>query len=478
MGKRKEETSGKALKSGIWYTGSTFLLKAIGFITTPIFARLLSTSDYGYFSNFLSWQQIFLICVSMDLHTTLTRARFDYKEDLQGYTASIATCGAAFTFIAYLVIITYMDFFVEWLCLEPMYIHLMFLYLLVVPAKNILLTIYRFNYKYKLFSAINITTSVCIAFLSILLVTTMTNKLLGRVVGYTVPYLIVGIACYYVIFSRKGVIQTEYCKYALRVAFPFIPYLLSQVLLGSSDKIMITKMCGAAFTALYSIPYTCSSIISMLQTSIRQAWTPWFTDALHSGNKKKCSKGAMSYAVLLIILSLPVYFLGPEILYILGGESYMEAKYLLPLIVCGCIFLGISNIFIDIEIYEKKTITMAIATIFSALSNIALNFLLIPRYGYAAAAATTLIGYIILFFIHYYTFRKLNYNWLIHPRKLFALLTANIILMFICFALYSNNIIRYCLIVLLLLITSILTILYNKRIKSVVNQLKINTDND
>ena len=34
----------KALKSGVWYTASNFLDKSIGFITTPIFTRLLTKS--------------------------------------------------------------------------------------------------------------------------------------------------------------------------------------------------------------------------------------------------------------------------------------------------------------------------------------------------------------------------------------------------------------------------------------------------
>ena len=37
----------KALKSGIWYTAANFIMKGIGFITMPIFTRLLSHEDFG-----------------------------------------------------------------------------------------------------------------------------------------------------------------------------------------------------------------------------------------------------------------------------------------------------------------------------------------------------------------------------------------------------------------------------------------------
>ena len=45
------ENSYKALKSGVWYTASNFLVKSIGFITTPLFTRLLTKTEFGIFNN-------------------------------------------------------------------------------------------------------------------------------------------------------------------------------------------------------------------------------------------------------------------------------------------------------------------------------------------------------------------------------------------------------------------------------------------
>ncbi|MBQ9504828.1 MAG: oligosaccharide flippase family protein, partial [Lachnospiraceae bacterium] len=48
----------KALRSGVWYTLSNFLLQGIAFITTPIFTRLMTKSDFGSFSNYTAWLSI------------------------------------------------------------------------------------------------------------------------------------------------------------------------------------------------------------------------------------------------------------------------------------------------------------------------------------------------------------------------------------------------------------------------------------
>ena len=42
MNKHKHQ----AIKAGAWYTVSSFLIRGIGFITTPVFARLLTKAEF------------------------------------------------------------------------------------------------------------------------------------------------------------------------------------------------------------------------------------------------------------------------------------------------------------------------------------------------------------------------------------------------------------------------------------------------
>ena len=75
----------KALKSGVWYTLSSFLVKCMGFITTPIFARLLTKGEYGEFSNFLSWMNIAITLVGLHIESSLISARYEYEDKLKLY---------------------------------------------------------------------------------------------------------------------------------------------------------------------------------------------------------------------------------------------------------------------------------------------------------------------------------------------------------------------------------------------------------
>ena len=91
----------KALKSGVWYTAANFLMKSIGFITTPFFTRLLSHSDFGYFSNYTAWLSVLTVFATLNLTSSFISARFDYEKDCDGYISStlvlssVATCVCA-----------------------------------------------------------------------------------------------------------------------------------------------------------------------------------------------------------------------------------------------------------------------------------------------------------------------------------------------------------------------------------------------
>lgn len=56
--------------------------------------------------------------------------------------------------------------------------------------------------------------------------------------------------------------------------------------------------------------------------------------------------------------------------------------------------------YVNIEHFHKKTPYITGNTVIAPCSNIVLNFLLIPRYGYVAAAYTTLFSYLLSFVLH------------------------------------------------------------------------------
>lgn len=87
----------------LWYLFGDMVVRGLGVITTPIFSRLLTRTEYGSFSNFSSWESILLVIVTLDLSTSIVRAKYDYSENISEYLSSITLISTFFTCIVYLL---------------------------------------------------------------------------------------------------------------------------------------------------------------------------------------------------------------------------------------------------------------------------------------------------------------------------------------------------------------------------------------
>ena len=438
------------LKSGVWYTFSTFLFRGMAFITTPIFTRLLTKGEYGDFSNIAAWLSILMVLTSWDLHTSIVRSKLEFKEDMDSYVLSILTLSTLITAVIYIIVLVFKDFFCNKVFgIDEQYINLMFLYLFAAPAFNMLTTKNRAFYKYKMFTILTGVSVVTSTILSLILVLIMdNNRLMGRVVGQYLPLIFLGFAMYIFLFAKGRGIKLKYWDYAISICLPLVPHVLSMHILSGSDRIIIKRISGAEAAAIYSVAYSCAHIVSILLDSMNKAWAPWLLDSIHCKDFKSIKKVSKTYFLLFFVLVIGILLIVPEIIYILGGKSYIEAKYVLPPLILGTLFQFVYTMYVQIEFYSKKTIGIAMATGTAAVINIVLNLIFIPIYGYVAAAYTTLVGYICLLFIHYYLVKGLKMEKIYDRRIIFIGLAIAIPLTFIILYTYSANLLRYCLLAL------------------------------
>lgn len=403
-----ENKNSKALKSGVWYTFANFFMKSIGFITTPIFTRLLSHDDYGLFSNFSSWLGTFSVFATLNLGSSFICARFDHERDFDGYISSTLVLSSASTLSLALVINIFAKWFVSVTEIEIQYLNIMMLYLLLYSAVDMFQTRERYFYEYKISVATSLFIAISTSLLSVLLVVFMNNKLAGRIIGSVLPTIIVGILLYVILLKRGKKVKISYWKYAIPICVPYIPHILSLSLLNAMDKMMITKICGPDKNALYSVAYSCGAIITLLITSLNTAFSPWLSEKLNAEEYGEIRKVSKYYIILFVYLACGVMLLSPELLLVLGGRSYSEAIYVMPPVAFGCVFQFFYVLYVNIEQFKKHTVGMAIASVLAAVSNYVLNIVLIPTTGYLAAAYTTLISYALLLVMHVFLVRKIG----------------------------------------------------------------------
>ncbi len=397
----------KALKSAIWYTIGDIIVKGLGFLTTPIFTRILTTFDYGEYSNFVSWISILMPLVTIDLTASISRARFDFPEDMDNFVLSSVLFSNLATAIFAICSIFSIDYLEGWLSIERKYIFAMFIYFLLEPAYSYLQSCFRMQFRYKTFTEIALASAVLRTGMALLFTVLFDDKLFACIIGYTVPVSIMYGIIYIYIMIKAQKVKIKYWRYAAKISLPLIPHTLSGNLLSSFDRVAIRKVCNAESLAYYSLAYNIAMVVSMVRVAIDKAWTPWLYENLNEKKYGQIKKVSCVYILVFEAAICGFMLLGPEFVLIFGGKAYTEAKYVIPPIMVGLIFQFLYTFYVGIELFAKKTPIISIGTLSAVGINIITNIIFIPRYGYIAAAYTTLFSYLALLIVHFCFARKM-----------------------------------------------------------------------
>lgn len=442
-----EKSNRLALKAGTWYIFSNFLIKAVAVLSTPIITRILTPADYGIAATYLSIFNIITIIGTLDLYSSVQIASFDFEEnEMNRFMSSILSLSSISLLILFLIVQIFKDFSMSIIGLDNNLIIFLFINVLLTNAYTLLQTKHRAELKYKNFVFLSIVVSTTSPILSILFINMMDNyKYFGRILGNALPQLLISIVIFiYIIFKGKEFYNKGYWKYALNISLPLIPHHLSAGILSQSDRIMINNLIGSFEVGLYSLSYSYATILNVLFTSFNQAWVPWFYGKMKNQEYLEIKKIVKPYTILFSIIYFSMVVVGPEALMIFGPENYWDGKWIIPPVLLGIYFQFLYSLYVNIEFYLKKTKYIAIGTAIAAIVNLILNHIFIPIFGYISAGYTTLIGYLILFFLHYQITKRwikidiIGINFLL--KWVVFVITITLIIAF----LYPFPLIRYC----------------------------------
>lgn len=451
----------KALKSGIWYVVSNFVVKGAVFFTTPIFTRILSPGQVGAFSNISAWTNILLVISSLELASSVTFAYFTYKEKLKEYISSVLCLSTVFTSLLYAFVLLFREFFMPLFSLDFYALNLIFLYCIFHPALQMLQIQSRVTFKYKQVTILSLGSVFISTFISLALAILFHDRLFGRITGYYGSLIIFNAIVFAYLLAKGKKITSAYWGFALNISLPMIVHVLGGQLLNSCDRVMITRICGEEKNAIYSIAYICAGILGVIMNALNTAWSPWAYEQMNHHEEHRLKKASRPYILLFAAVVFALLLFAPEIVAVMGGKAYEESIFVIPPVTIGILFQFVYTLYVNIEFFHKKQKFTAIGTAFAAMLNILLNSIFIPLYGYMAAAYTTLVGYAALFFIHYIIVMKMNKTQWYDTKFNLCILGIGTFMIPVCNYLYTNHLLRR--ILYSFLIISIIAVLFCKR---------------
>lgn len=456
---RKYESLPVQLRASLWFLICSFLQKGISTLTTPIFTRLLSTAEYGQYNVFNSWMGIITVFVTLNLYYGVyTQGMVKFEDEKEQYSSALQGLTLALIICWFLVYLFGRRFWNNLFSLTTVQMIAMFAIMWATAVFGFWAAEQRIECNYKRLVALTLAVSLAKPLLGIAAVLKFDDKVTARIVCLA----IVEVVCYFGLFYSqvargKKLYVKKFWKHALMFNIPLIPHYLSQTVLNSADRIMISKMVDDGAAGIYSLAYSIALIMTIFNTALVSTMNPWIYKKIKEGRIADIEK--IAYIGLFIIggVNLALIVCAPEIVSIFAPPKYHEAIWVIPPIAMGVFFQFAYELFAKYEFYYEKTKYITLATTIGALLNIILNYVFISIFGYYAAGYTTLFCYILYALFHYFAMMKICQTDLngIKPyntKKLFTIMTGFVIAGFGLLLTYFNVFVRYGLIALVVII--------------------------
>ena len=164
---------------------------------------------------------------------------------------------------------------------------------------------------------------------------------------------------------------------------------------------------------------------------------------LYNKDFQKIKKVSGQYAFGILVFSCLIMLAAPEIILILGTQEYRDAIYVVIPIVLGGFYSFLYTLPVQVEYYYEKTGFIALCSCGAAILNIILNGIFIPRYGYIAAAYTTLVTYLCYFILHYLIAIKLSKGKLFNNMTIIGIIILSVLCGIVALVLIHKMIVRW-----------------------------------
>lgn len=198
-------------------------------------------------------------------------------------------------------------------------------------------------------------------------------------------------------------------KRLLKQSYHYLIAGLITILYAQVDRIMLGNMLDKASVGYYSATLTISTLWSMIPTALIQSISPILYDAAEKDRTFYLRRLRQSYAVLFWLNATYSIFVGAFahwIILLLYGKDYLAGTAALRIVVW---YYGLSTMSTLNQVYlanDGKNKYINLFCIAGLVTDVVLNFALIPIMGINGAAIATLITHIVIQIVMPYAFKE------------------------------------------------------------------------
>jgi len=413
-----------------------------GIILLPILTKNISVEEYGIWAQVNVTVGLISVLILLGLPQSMVRfmaaakEREEIQESFYSILLLVALVGALISLLLFSIS-------------APLAVHLFDNNLAVtrilpmmvfVEALNaILFNFFRASQRIKLYSLFvftNMYITIALAYYFVI----SGWGILGAVIGLLLSKVAIFVIMFYFILAEIGYRVPNFRKIRGYLAFslPLIPSGLSDWVVNSSDRYIISIFLGTAYVGYYSPGYLLGNIITMFITPMG-CILPVVLSKHYDEDKMNMVETILSSSVrYFLALALPSVFglslLSWPLLSVLStSEIADQGSMITPFVAVSMLLFGIASILANIIGLVKRTKFSAIIWIIAAALNFGLTIFLVPRLNILGAALATLLAFIfVLASTAYYALGlfPLHFDYRFILKCLFASLVMSMVIVF------------------------------------------------
>lgn len=199
----------------------------------------------------------------------------------------------------------------------------------------------------------------------------------------------------------------------LKESWPLALYGLALHTQARIDQVMLGNMVNNYEVGQYSVALKFIEIFGFVPMVLMNTFTPAVTRGKATDVTLYHSRLVNLYRLMFLtflLIAIPIYLFGERVITLLYGAEYAAAGYLLSLFALRLFFanmgVGKSAFIVNESLFKYSLITV----ILGALTNVILNYFLIPLYGSAGAIAGSMISFAVSVFVVDWFFEKTRQN--------------------------------------------------------------------
>ncbi len=389
---------------------ANFSSKILIFLLVPIYTRVLTTTEYGFYDLVYTTIQLFVPILTLNISEAVMR--FLMKDGVSKKSVfSIAVLDIFIGSIAFALLLLVNNLFSlsDLISQYSIYIFVIFVF---YTLNNFLIQFSKGIDKIGVTAISGVISAAVMLAMNVILLVVFDWGLLGffiaNVCGYVIPCIyIVSRLRLWELFEIKidKKLQWEMVYYAL----PLVLNILSWWVNNTSDRYIVTAIVGIQASAIISVAYKIPQILSTISAIFIQSWQISAIKIQEDKSDTTFVSNMLLYynALLLIIASGIILFVKP-ISNILFGISFYSAWELVPFLIISSLFNAISGCIGAIMGAKMDTHNIAKSALVGMIANIILNIVLTFLMGPQGITISTLIASFLIFYMRKDSVKEIN----------------------------------------------------------------------